>query len=77
MSIQQDFMDLQVALSKDPYTSNMVQTLQQDSKAVPDFSLADNELFYKNRLVIPNHPALRQKLLQKLMIHYQEDMVDT
>ena len=56
-------MELQNALQQDPYTRSIMADLSKDSTSHPNFHVADKKLYYKSRLVIPNLPALKEKLL--------------
>ncbi|KAF5757863.1 putative nucleotidyltransferase, Ribonuclease H [Helianthus annuus] len=57
--------EVKAGLSSDSYTHDLLQQLVTDPSAIPDFSLVNNLLFYKGRLVIPNIPTLKLKLLQE------------
>lgn len=66
MPIHLDYLDIEEALLKDPHTQHIIQTLQNNPSAVTDYSLINNKLFYKERLVVPEHPTLKQKLLAEM-----------
>lgn len=57
--------DIKLGLQNDPVTSNIVNKLQADPSSVVGFSIVDQFLFYKGRLVIPDVPDLKHKLLQE------------
>lgn len=65
LPVSLDFMDLQKALQVDPYTSKIMKSLSNDPSSYPDFEIADQKLYYKNCLVIPDDASLRQKLLSE------------
>ncbi|KAD6453241.1 hypothetical protein E3N88_07946 [Mikania micrantha] len=60
-----DVGDIREGLQTDPFTLDLLNKLQNSSTTLPDFSLADGFLFYRKRLVIPDVPGLRMKLLQE------------
>lgn len=51
------------ALDCDPFTKGIIQDLQLQPTSHPDFHLVDQKLYFKERLVVPDDTALRQKLL--------------
>ncbi|PWA81057.1 hypothetical protein CTI12_AA191120 [Artemisia annua] len=57
--------DIKAGLHDDQYTSNIINQLITDPTSVTDFSLARELLFYKQRMVIPDVPDLRRKLLHE------------
>lgn len=57
--------DIKLGLQNDPFTSDIVNKLQADPSSVAGFSIVDQFLFYKGRLVIPEVPDLKKKLLQE------------
>lgn len=59
------FMDLPNALLKDPYTSSSIESLRNDPGSHSVFQMADQKLFYNNRLVIPADSSLRHKILSE------------
>lgn len=65
LPVSLDFMDSQEALQMDPYTSEIMKSLSKDSTSYPDFQVADQKLYYKHRLVIPDNAPLRQTLLSE------------
>ena len=58
-------MDLQEALRVDPYTNEIIEGLSIESTSYPNFHVAEQKLYYKNRLVIPDNAPLKQKLLSE------------
>ena len=58
-----DFVELQGALETDPYTKDIMAAISKNADTYPDFQTVDSKLYYKNRLVIPDLTALRQKLI--------------
>jgi len=63
MPIPLDFSDLTEAIEADPYTKQIRDQLSSDPSIHPDFSLSANHLYYKSRLVIPDYPELKAKIL--------------
>ncbi|GKF40189.1 reverse transcriptase, partial [Tanacetum coccineum] len=57
--------DIKMGLQQDSYTADILQKLQADPSSVPDFSSHDQLLFFKGRMVIPDIPNLKLKLLQE------------
>ncbi|KAD7479941.1 hypothetical protein E3N88_03077 [Mikania micrantha] len=60
-----DVGDIHEGLKTDPFTLDLLHKLQNSSTPLPDFSLVDGFLFHRKRLVIPDVPGLRLKLLQE------------
>ncbi|GJW65964.1 ty3-gypsy retrotransposon protein, partial [Tanacetum coccineum] len=60
-----EVVDIKAGLHVDPYTSNIINQLLTDPTSEPDFSFARQLLFYKQRMVIPDVPDLRHKLLHE------------
>ena len=60
-----DFLNLQEALLKDPYTKDILNSIRQDPTNHPGFYFSGNKLFYQNRLVIPRDIALRKKIVSE------------
>ncbi|KAH0781471.1 hypothetical protein KY290_001069 [Solanum tuberosum] len=58
-----DFSDLTEAIEADPYTKQIQDQLSSDPSIHPNFSLSANYLYYKSRLVIPDYPKLKVKIL--------------
>ncbi|GJU29316.1 peroxidase 64 [Tanacetum coccineum] len=58
-----EVVDIKAGLHVDPYTSNIIN--HRDPISEPDFSFARQLLFYKQRMVIPDVPDLRHKLLHE------------
>ncbi|GKC28423.1 ty3-gypsy retrotransposon protein [Tanacetum coccineum] len=57
--------DIKRGLQQDSYSVNILQQLQDNPSSVPDFYSHDQLLFFKGRLVIPDIPDLKLKLLQE------------
>ena len=57
--------DIKGGLQQDAYTTNIIQQLQSSPSSVPNFYLHDQLLFFKGRMVIPDIPNLKLKLLQE------------
>ncbi|KAH0750729.1 hypothetical protein KY290_029961 [Solanum tuberosum] len=58
-----NFSDLAEAIEADPYIKQIRDQLSSDSSIHPDFSLSANHLYYKSRLVSPDYPELKVKIL--------------
>lgn len=65
MPIPLDFGTLSEALEDDPYTKQIIADLTYDPALHPDFSLAANHLYFKDRLVIPDYPEFKAKILSE------------
>lgn len=63
MPIPLDFSDLREAIEADPYTKQIRDQLSSDPSTDPYFSSSANHLYYKSRLVIPDYPELKAKIL--------------
>lgn len=63
MLIPLDFSDLTEAIEADPYTKQIRDQLSSDPSVHPNFSLYANLFYYKSRLVIPDYPDLKSKIL--------------
>ncbi|KAD3336176.1 hypothetical protein E3N88_31695 [Mikania micrantha] len=55
--------DLQTALKENPYTAHIIEQLQVDPHSHPGFVLHGQLLFFRERVVIPNQPKIREQLL--------------
>lgn len=62
MPIPMDFSTLREALDADPYTKQLISHL---TASQPGFSLAANYLYYKSRLVVPDYPELKAKIVSE------------
>ncbi|PHT36944.1 hypothetical protein CQW23_24644 [Capsicum baccatum] len=60
-----DFSKWQDSLQEDTYTREIIQAIYQDPFLKPDFHLVDQKLYFKERLVIPDHSSIRQKLISE------------
>lgn len=65
MPIPLDFTTLREALEADPYTKQIISNLASDPSSHPVFSMAAHHLYYKSRLVIPDYPELKIKILSE------------
>ncbi|XP_070006003.1 uncharacterized protein [Nicotiana sylvestris] len=63
MPIPLNFSDLREEIEADPYTKQIRDQLSSDPSTHPDFLLSANHLYYKSRLVIPDYPELKAKIL--------------
>ncbi|KAI4323138.1 hypothetical protein L6164_022768 [Bauhinia variegata] len=63
MKLQGTILGKKDALQQDPYTKDIMADLSTDSNSHPNFHVANNRLYYKNRLVVLNLPSLKEKLL--------------
>lgn len=59
------FSTLKEALEADPYTKQIIADLTTNPALHPDFSLAASHLYYKDRLVIPDYPEHKAKILSE------------
>lgn len=59
------FSTLREALDADPYTKQLISHLTADQSSQPGFSLAANHLYCKSRLVIPDYPELKAKIVSE------------
>ncbi|GJV13267.1 zinc finger, CCHC-type containing protein [Tanacetum coccineum] len=57
--------DIKAGLQTDPFTSHLINELNEDPSPVIDFSFVNQLLFYQGRLVIPDVSSLRLKLNSK------------
>ncbi|GJZ51370.1 ty3-gypsy retrotransposon protein [Tanacetum coccineum] len=60
-----EIIDIKRGRQQDYYSVNILQQLQDNPSSVPDFYSHDQLLFFKGRLVIPDIPDLKLKLLQE------------
>ncbi|KAK1409444.1 hypothetical protein QVD17_35970 [Tagetes erecta] len=60
-----DIADIKKGLQNDPYTKDLITQLQSDPSSAPDFTLVDQLLFFKRRLVVPDLTHIKLKLLQE------------
>lgn len=68
ISIFMNFNSLKEALLTDPYTKHTMEQVTTTLLATSNFQVADQHLFYKSQLVIPNLPLLKGKILKEAHI---------
>nr|GEV58696.1 retrotransposon protein, putative, unclassified [Tanacetum cinerariifolium] len=54
-----------LAFQDDPYTRDIMVAIHSDPSSQLDLHVANNKLFYKERLVVPNSLSFREKLLSE------------
>ncbi|KAD4385961.1 hypothetical protein E3N88_26130 [Mikania micrantha] len=60
-----DLTDIQNGLLTDSYMSHIIQQLQSNPSSFPDFSMVGKTLLFKGRVVVPDIPSLRNKILHE------------
>lgn len=58
--------DIRSGLQQDPHTNTILKKLMADPSSMQDYSLANQLLFYKARLVIPDVSSIKLKLLEEV-----------